>query len=229
MNKNTARGIFVVAIALAVFSVVAFVIPFARTATFWVGYGFAAFAILFQLYIFKIAFVDGGDAKSKFYGFPIARVGVCFLVAQLVAGVVEMALAALLPAWVAVLVNIVILALALVGCVTVDAMRDEINRQDAQLKKSVGSMRELQSLSRALVAQCPDGELKVALEKLADDFRYSDPVSSDKTSELEADMRSQLADIQQALVDGDADAAKKLCAKLTGSLAERNRVCSMSK
>jgi len=67
------------------------------------------------------------------------------------------------------------------------------------------------------------------LQKLADEFRYSDPVSSEKTQELEEDMKVQLGDIQQALVEGDFDGAKKLCGKLMGSLAERNRVCSVSK
>ncbi|MBR3241917.1 MAG: hypothetical protein IKF90_04350, partial [Parasporobacterium sp.] len=64
---------------------------------------------------------------------------------------------------------------------------------------------------------------------LADEFRYSDPVSSEKTEDLEADMQAQLGDIQQALVDGDTDGAKRLCGKLTGTLAEGNRVCSINK
>ena len=85
------------------------------------------------------------------------------------------------------------------------------------------------SLSSALVSQCADASLKPTLQKLADEFRYSDPVSSEKTQELEEDMKVQLGDIQQALVEGDSDGAKKLCGKLMGSLAERNRVCSVSK
>ena len=126
-------------------------------------------------------------------------------------------------------VNVLLLALAVAGCITVDAMRDEIIRQDGALKKNVGNMRELQSLSAALVGQCGDEALKPMLQKLADEFRYSDPVSSEKTQELEEDMKVQLGDIQQALVEGDSDGAKKLCGKLMGSLAERNRICSVSK
>ena len=226
--KNSTRGYIVVVAALAVFSVMAFVVPFAHTGAFWVGYGFGACAILFQLYIFRISFANG-DAKSRFYGFPIARIGVYYLIAQLIVSVVEMALAKVLPVAVPVVINVVLLALALVGCITTDAMREEINRQDAQLKQDVANMRELQSLSRALVGQCAEGELKGVVEKLADEFRYSDPVSSENTQALEADMKQQLGDIQQAIVDGDFDGAKKLCGKLTGCLVERNRVCSVNK
>ena len=227
--KNNVRGIIVLALLLVVFSVVAFIIPFARTATFWLAYGFGAFALLFQLYIFRTADAAGGDAKSRFYGFPVARVGVIYLVAQLIASFVEMALAKVMPAWVPLIVNLILLVAAVIGCITVETMRDEIVRQDGQLKKSVSNMRELQSLSASLVNQCADESLKPTLRKLADEFRYSDPVSSDNTLDLEADMRSQLGDIQQALIEGDADGAKKLCGKLLGSLTERNRICSVSK
>jgi len=227
--KNSTRSLIVIAIALVVFSVVAFAIPFAHTTAFWVAYGFGALAILFQLYIFKASHAGDGDAKSRFYGFPIARLGVYYLVAQLIVSVIEMALAKVIPTGVTVAVNVLLLALVVIGCITVDAMRDEIIRQDGALKKNVGNMRELQSLSSALVVQCGDEALKPMLQKLADEFRYSDPVSSEKTQELEEDMKVQLGDIQQALVEGDSDGAKKLCGKLMGSLAERNRVCSVSK
>ena len=56
---------------------------------------------------------------------------------------------------------------------------------------------------------------------------FSDPVSSEETLALEEDMHSQLGAIQQALVDGDTDGAKKMCTKLMGNLVERNRVCSV--
>lgn len=219
----------VFAILLIVFSVIVFSVPFARTATFWVAYGFGVFAIAFQLYVFRLSDTGDNKATSRFYGFPIARVGVYYLVAQLIASIVEMALAGTIPFWPALIVNILLAALAIIGCIAADAVRDEIIRQDGQLKKDVFAMRELQSLSRSLVGQCQDETLRATLEKIADEFRYSDPVSSENTREMEADMHSQMEDIQQALVEEDSDGAKRLCGKLMGSLAERNRVCSVSK
>lgn len=229
MKKNTVRGLIVLAILLVAFIAIAFAVPFARTTVFWLGFGFAILAILFQLYIFKSAASANGDAKSRFYGFPIARIGVYYLVIQLVVSLVEMALAKVLPTWVALLINIILAAIAIIGCITVDTMRDEIVQQDGKLKKNVANMRELQSLSHALVAQCPEGEIKEIVEKLADEFRYSDPVSSDSTYDMEEDMRSQIGNIQQALVDSDFTGVKKLCAKLMDSLVERNRICSVNK
>lgn len=229
MKKKTARGLIVLALLLCVFSVVAFIVPFAKTTTFWLAYGFGVFALLFQLYIFRTADAAGGDAKSRFYGFPIARIGVIYLVIQLIVSFIEMALAKVLPVWVPLVVNLILLVVVVIGCMTVETMRDEIVRQDVALKKKVSTMRELQSLSSSLVSQCSDDTLKPMLIKMADEFRYSDPVSSEKTHELEEDMKSQLGDIQQALVEEDFDGAKKICGKLLGNLAERNRICSVNK
>ena len=228
MKKNTSKALLLLILLLGVFSVVAFVVPFARTATFWLAYGFGAFALLFQLYIFKSAGATG-DAKSRFYGFPIARIGVIYLAVQLIVSFIEMALAKVLPTPVPLILNLILAVLAIIGCVTVETMRDEITRQDAQLKQNVSNMRQLRSLSAALVGQCGDEALKPTLQKIADEFRYSDPVSSESTRELEEEMKAQLGDIQQAIVEGDADGAKVLCGKLMGSLAERNRVCSVNK
>lgn len=229
MTKNASRGLIVLAIVLAVFSLIAFAIPFAHTAVFWIAYGFGVFAILFQLYIFKTSFAGNGDAQSRFYGFPIARLGIYYLVAQLILSVIEMALAGLIPSWPVIIINVLALAFALIGCITAETMRDEIVHQDNNLKKNVSAMRELQSLAASMVGQCGDEEMKNAVKKIADELRFSDPVSSDATAELEAEMRSQLADIQQAVVEGDAEGAKVLCGKMMGNLAERNRICSISK
>ena len=227
MTKNASRGLIILAIVLAVFSLIAFAVPFAHTAVFWIAYGCGLVAVLFQLYIFKISFE--GDAKSRFYGFPIARLGIYYLVAQLILSVVEMALAGLIPAWPAVIVNALALAVALIGCITAETMRDEIVQQDGKLKKNVSAMRELQSMAASMVGQCSDEEMKSIVKKVADELRFSDPVSSDATAELEDEMRSELADIQQAIVEGDKDGVKAFCRKMMGNLTERNRKCSVSK
>ena len=227
MKKNTVRGMILLAVVAAVFSLIAFVLPVEKTAVFWIAYSCGLIAILFQLYIFKISFE--GDAKSRFYGFPIARVGVYYLVVQLILSIAEIALASIIPLWVAIIVNALMLALAVIGCVTADAMRDEIIRQDVQLKKDVSRMRELQSMAASMLAQCMDEDMKQTVKKIADELRFSDPVSSEATAELEEDMRSQMMDIQQAIAEGDAEGAKALCVKLLGSLTERNRICSVCK
>ena len=229
MSKNKVRGYITLAVLLIVFSVIAFAAPFAKTVVFWLAYVFAVIAIAYQIYVFRISFSDEGDAKSKFYGFPIARVGVIYLIVQLVISLIEMVLAVFLPVWAAVIVNVFPIAFAVVGCIASDIMRDEIVRQDMQLKKDVSNMRALQSMSAALVGQCNDADLKKTIQNMADEFKFSDPVSLEQTKDMEQELQSQMNEIQKAIVDGDLASVKTLCGKILGSLAERNRICALNK
>jgi len=229
MSKNGMRGCIVLAIVLAVFSVVAFAAPFSMTAPFWIAYVFGVIAIAFQIYVFHISFSKGADAKSKFYGFPIARIGMIYLGVQLILSIATMCLAEIIPAWLAIIIHIIPIAFAAIGCITAEVMRDEVVRQDTQQKKNVTNMRTLQALASTLASQCSDESVKTELKKLADAFRYSDPVSSDATKELENELDAELKNLQKALAASDADGVKSLCGKLQDTLSERNRVCAVNK
>lgn len=229
MEKNEVRGYIVDAIVFAVFTIVAFAVPFERNAIFWTAYVFGVIAIAFQIYVFKISFQRGSDVKSKFYGFPIARVGVMYLGIQLALSLIEMCVAKFIPSWVAVVIDIFPIALAAIGCIAADAMRDEIVRQDVQIKKSVDNMRALQSMTASLVGMAQDANLRSTLQDLADEFKYSDPVTSEQTKEKETELKFLVNEIQRAIVDGDLQAASGFCARAKAGLVERNRLCAMSK
>ena len=79
-----------------------------------------------------------------------------------------MAIAKICAAWIAVIVFVLMLAVAAVGIIAADAMRDEVERQDAQLKTDVAAMRALQSRAAALASRCEDAELKADAQKVED-------------------------------------------------------------
>lgn len=228
-SKNGIRGYIALAVVFVVFSVIAFAAPFIKSGTFWISYIFGVLAIAYQIYIFKISFTKDGAAKSKFYGFPIARVGVIYLAVQLVVSIIEFLVAGILPLWIAIIINIFPLAYAVLGCVVTDAMREEIERQDVQLKKDVSNMRALQSLSASLVGMCSDESVKAIIQKMSDEFKYSDPVSSEQTGELESELHNQLDELQKALLDGDYSSIEPQCSKIIANLSERNRLCALNK
>lgn len=229
LNKQQLRTLTAAAIVLVLYCILAFVIPFPRGAVFWLSFVFTLLAIFAQLYVLKISFADGKSARSKFYGFPIARIGLFYLIAQLIAGFVCMALGAILPVWVAVLIFVVILGAAALGLIAADAIREEVERQDTVLKKNVETMRALQSLGAGLVGQCEDKALSDDLQKLSDALRFSDPVSSDSTAETEAELGKLLDELQRALLDGDTAGVSGLCRRAQTVLAERNRICKLNK
>ena len=225
MKKDTIRGIVVLAVLLVLYILVAFLIPFVHTATFWVSFVFTLIAFAVVAASIYIAFIKNPDAKSRFYGFPIANIGVLYGAVQLLAGSVFMALAAIVPAWVAVLVYAIALGAAVIGLISAETVVEEIHLQDAKLKKDVTLMRSLQSKISQIAAQSEDAAIKA----LAEEFRYSDPVSSDAMADAEADLAAAVDELQTAYVDGDSEAVAKLCRRASALLAERNRLCKLNK
>ena len=225
MNKDTIRGLVVLGVLLVLYILIAFLIPFVHTATFWVSFVFTLIAFAVVAASIYIAFIKNPDAKSRFYGFPIAKIGVLYGAVQLLAGIVFMALAAIVPAWVAVLVYAIALGAAVIGLISAETVVEEIHLQDAKLKKDVTLMRSLQSKISQIAAQSEDAAIKA----LAEEFRYSDPVSSDAIADSETDLAAAVDELQTAYVDGDSEAVAKLCRKASALLAERNRLCKLNK
>jgi hypothetical protein len=228
LSKNKVRFYFVLVIIFILFTVIAFAVPFNMNAVFWLSYIFAVIAIAAQIYAYPKAF-DGKDTRSKFYGFPLAKLTTIYMIAQLVLSLIFMAVATWIPAWVAVILYVLLLGVTAVGFISVDAMRDEVQRQDVVLKANVSTMRGLQSKADFILGQTDNADLKKALNRLAEQFRYSDPVSSEALTEVEANLSSTVDELQSAVMDKDIDSAITLCARAEVQLAERNRLCKLGK
>lgn len=229
MNKNKIRGIIILGVVLVAYLVLALVIPFKHTATYWIGFIFGIVGIIVSAIGVIIAFKDADSARSKFYGFPIARLVVIYAVIQIIVSFLLMGLGFICPSWVGIIICVLLLVFAVIGMVATDAVRDEIERQDVVIKKDTSAMRTLQSRVNMLVNSCEDENIKESVKKLAEDFQFSDPVSSDAIAEIESQMSGLMDEVEKAVVDGDNEGAQTLIKKLSGVLQERNRLCKLNK
>ena len=229
MKKNMMRVVIAIAIMLVTWGILSFVIPFAHTASFWIGYVLSMPAILMQLPIILVSFGRGQNLRSRLYGFPIALIGCVYLVVQLVLSLVAMTVGALFPVWLLIVLETLLIAATALGLLSTTAMRDEIQRQDAVLQANVSYMKALQSKAVALLGQTQDQQVLPLLKQLSEELRYSDPVSSTATSETEANLTICIDDIEKALVDSDMDSVAALCKKAGALLVERNRLCKLNK
>ena len=229
MNKDMIRWGIGLGVLLVLYILIAFLIPFVHTPTFWVSFVFTLIAFGVVGASCYIAFVKNPDAKSRFYGFPIARIGVIYGMVQLASGLLFMALAAWVPVWVAILVYAIALGAAVIGLISAEAVVEEIQIQDKKLKKDVTLMRGLQSKVNQMASACADAAAAAAVAKFAEDLRYSDPVSGDALAEIEGELSAVVDELQAAIVDGDSSAVQQLCRKANAVLAERNRLCKLNK
>lgn len=230
MKKHQIQGLVVLAVLAVVYCAVAFLLPFRRdNAVFWVSVVVTLAALAALVYAVHTAFGGELSAKSRFYGFPIARIAAVYLALQTVLSLVFMALAAVVPLWLPLLLYILLAGAAIVGFVATDVTRDEVERQDAALKANVSAMRAIQSKALSLPGIAQDEETKKAVAKLAEALRYSDPVSGAPLRAIEADLAACVDELQKAVVDGDRVSALALAEKAGNILIERNRQCKLNK
>ena len=223
------KTLIYLAVAIGIFTLIACGMLPNFNAVFVVAYLFGVLAILTGWYTVRLTLKHGKDARSQFYGFPILRVGAIYVVLQLVASILSMAFAKHLPIGILLPVFVVLFCVAAAGLATTAATRDEIHRQDTELKKKVSNMRKLQSLGSTMLRHCEDEQLKKEIQKLSDSLRYSDPVSSEALDGIENDLTACMQDLQAAVVDADKAAAIQLCNRAQNLLTERNRLCKLNK
>ena len=225
MKKETLRATVVAVAVFIAYNFAVFMIPCLKTPTFWISWGYTLLAFVIAGFAIYASLIKHPDAKSRFYGFPIAKIGFFYLVVQIAFGSICMALGHITPWWVPTVFSTIMLALATIGLVSAEVVVDKIQTQDNKLKKNVTLMRTLQSAVIQMSVQFMYPEIK----SLADEFRYSDPVSSESISDAEEALSNVIDELQTACVEGNNEAMIKLCRKASALLAERNRLCKFNK
>ena len=228
MSKSN-KAILILVIVAAMFSVVAFAIPFPKNASFWIAYAAELVAIVLQVPIFKVAFSGAEDLKSKFLGFPIARVGYTYLIIQTILSIMFFSMGWIpVPAWITAVVCVLVLGIMLICSISADIARQTVQQIEQTTKVDTNLMMSLRTRSAQLVNKTSDPALKKELEKLAENIRFSDPVGSSTIAAEEQKLVSALTMLEGAVANND-ERAIELCRNAQVALDDRNAACKMNK
>lgn len=227
--KNKLRVWIILAVILAVYTVLTFALPFEKNAVLWVSYLFGAVAIAAQVYVVRTAFGKGKSLKSKFYGFPVAEIGAIYLLAQLVLGLVFMALARVAPVWLPVVVYVVLLGAAAVGFIAADAAADIVTEVDDHVKADTLFIRSLTADAESLLSKAKGDEIRAVCKKVYEAARYSDPVSNPALAPLESEITLRFSAFSEASMAGDTEKAIQLADETITLLGDRNKRCKLLK
>ncbi len=222
MKKNKGMAYAVLAIAFVLFNVIAFAVPTAKTATFWVAYVFTTVAFASQIAIWKFAFKGVDTLKSKFLGIPLIFVGITYLIVQIIAFAVFMALP-LTASWIAIVVCALILGISAICLIGTETGREEINRFEEKVEKKVFYIKSLQVDVETLASTEQDADTKVALTKLAEKIRFSDPMSNEVLADLEAEITAKVKELKTA------ENKAEIITVLDSLITERNKKAKLLK
>ncbi len=215
MKKNSIIGYATLGIAFLLVSVIVFVIPTEKTASFWIAYGFTVATFAAQVGIWKVTLGRDDPLKSKFFGFPVLHIGIIYLILQLLALAVFTAFPTM-PTWSAVVVCSLILGISAIGMISAEVGREEIQKVEAKVQKKVFYIKSLQRDVEMLAEDEIDPTVKAELKQLAEKFHFSDPMSNEALADLEMCISNKVGEIKAA-VDKMA-----LIQEITLLLAERN-------
>ena len=222
MKKNSTKGYVLLGILFAPVSIIAFAVPTAKTATFWIAYVFTAAAFAAQIGIWKTALGKEGTLKSKFLGFPVVHIGIVYAVLQVIVFAVFMFVPTL-PTWSTIVVCSIIAGISAVCMISTDAGRNEIERVEAKVQKKVFYIRELQADIELLADNESDAAVKTALTQLAEKIRFSDPMSNEQLADLEKHISTKFAELKTV------SSKLEVITELNSLLDERNKKCKILK
>ena len=232
--KKIVKLVIIVLVTFALFVLLSLMIPFERSNVFWLSFAFGLAALASQIYVFYTAYKSDHPVKSRFYGYPIMRVGLVYMYIQIPLSFIFMALGfAQFDVdeifWIPLTIYLILLGFFIVGLLSTEMVRDKIEAQDDALKAKTSAIRALSGKMANVTAMCADPTAKRAVNELAEKIRYSDPMSSEATEGLDRSLFASVNELRDAVAAGNYDAAVRLCGSIEATLAERNRLCKMTK
>ena len=231
LNKKTISAVAVYGIVLVLLAFVYFIIPFPKSISSYISFAFTIIAIIASAGISLIAFSGKEDLRSKIYGYPIFRVGIYYALIQFGFTFLISVIGAFLyvPEWIALLVSVVLMALAAIGVIATDNTRDIVEKIEAETNLQTAEMKYFRADVSTLAYNVEDPAVKKELTKLSEMFKYSDPVSSEATEPYEKELNVKLEVLRASLNVETTEEILSYVKEITNLLAERNRICKLSK
>ncbi len=228
MNKRFKNYAIIWAIMLAVFNVICFVVPGENkyNGSFWTGYVFITIAFIGQLFCANMAFKEENLTKL-FYNMPLLTISYAGLIVMLIFGGAAMAVPGL-PTWVGIVVCLLILAFTAIAVVKAGMAAEEVVRIDEKVNTQTSFIKNATADAQRIMGRAKSPEAKDACKKVYEALRFSDPVSSDSLSLVEAQITVKLAELAKVL-DGDDAGIVQVSEELLQLITERNIQCKATK
>lgn len=230
-NKRVKSIILIYAIAMLVYIVLATVIPFSKPAASWVVFAFTILSLVLGAAVSIYAFDNGTTLVSKFYGYPVFRIGFLYTVSQVVISVLIFAVGVFvnIPYWIGLSVSILLLGVALIGVIATDNARDYADEVDVKNETSTKALTRFNVDIADILDACNNPEVYEPLKKLNEKFKYSDQVSSPVTEEKEEEIKQEIEKLKNIINNESTENIIDEIKLISNLLSSRNRICEARK
>ncbi len=221
------------AIILAAFNLLCFITPDKIgnlkkiDATFWVSYAFITMAFIGQLVVSYFAF-KAENLKKMFYNMSLIMVSYGGTIIMLIFAVLAMVIPNL-PSWIGAVVCIIILAFSAVAVLKASVAVNLVEKIDNKIATKTTFIRNLSVKAESLMNRAKSEAAKQECRKVYEEIRYSDPMSNDALSVIEAKITVKFDELRNMVGVDDTAKIKDISDELILLIGERNNKCRLLK
>ena len=194
---------------------------------FWIAFVFIVAAFIGNLVCAYFAF-KAENLKKMFLNLPLITVSWSALIAMLVAGSALM-LIPNCPAWIASIGCIVVLAFNAIAVIKAVWAADTVNKVDEKVKVQTSYIKNLTVDTESILARAKSEPIKTECKKVYEAVRYSDPMSDESLSVIEAKITVKVDELASAVGADDAEKAKQIADEIVILVGDRNKKCKALK
>lgn len=232
MNKGIKFYLPCWAIALAVFNVITFAVPITVnvnkfTPSFWIGYTFITLMFIAQL-VCSIIFFKQDNNDKKFLNIPVISLSYTALIVSIIVGAVAMVVS-FIPYWVGIILDVLIVAFYAIAIISSKAAADTIENIDKKVKVQTFFIKSLTVDAESLLPRAKSDETKAIAKKVYEAIRYSDPMSNEALSPVEAQITIKFNEFSNAVVEDNKPIAETLGNELIILVNDKNKKCKTIK
>lgn len=232
MNKMT-RYAIILGTILAVLTVLYFAIPYphVNSLLYVFSYLFLAIAILAQLYPMYLFLYRSKTLKSKVYGLTILKVGFIYAGLQVLVTIIFAIMNAFFvpPVWLFFTLEVLVLAFAVIGFITLDTYKNQIEEIEHKTEQKVDFMDTFKSEVKVFTMTFSNQLLKKKFDSFVELVIYSDPVSSEEIVEIEDILSQKYYAFKSSYQNVAINEAEHQLDELINLVNQRNILCKQFK
>lgn len=221
------------AIALVVFNIITFIFTgntvgiSNASAGFWAGYVFITIVFVANL-VCSFLFFKEENIDKIFLKLPIIYIAYIALIVSLIAGAIAMAIP-VIPYWVGIVIDVVILAVYAIAIVQVNAAADVVSEIDDRVKAQTFFIHSLTADAQTLMSFAKSDVVQTECKKVYESIRYSDPMSNDALAQIENQIQNEFNIFAHAVKKDNTDLVKNSANKIIVLINKRNLQCKVLK
>lgn len=196
-----------------------------HTVTFWTAY---IFVILVFVAVCVMTFLSNNQPigmRDWLFKWPLIKHSILFGSIEFVLSIVFMVFEKHIPITISFVLQLIFFGVYIVFGVSCLWAKETIEDVHQNVKENTKFMKNLRVEADMLVHMTEDKAIKYACQKLAEQIRFSDPISSPELSDLEETIFLYIKEIKIMIQDERLEDALSMCDQASKLLGKRNEKC----